>query len=47
MTNIIRAENGRGATWSRAGTIAYTPGTRDGLYAIGADGGSPRQLTDR
>ena len=47
VTNIVRAENGRGATWSLAGTIVYTPGTRDGLYAVRADGGaSPRQLTN-
>ncbi len=43
--SIATAENGRGATWGKDGTILYTPGAEGGLYRVSASGGTPEQVS--
>lgn len=42
---VTDAPNGRGAAWSAADTIAYTPDYQSGLFLVPAAGGAPQQLT--
>ena len=43
---LADAPYGRGAAWSKEGTIVYTPDVRAGIYRIPAAGGTPRQITN-
>jgi Tol biopolymer transport system component/predicted Ser/Thr protein kinase len=41
---LCDAQLGRGATWGPGGTIVYSPSPIDGLWQIGANGGTPVQF---
>jgi eukaryotic-like serine/threonine-protein kinase len=42
---LCDANNGRGATWSQAGTIVFAPAAEGPLYRVDAAGGSPTVVT--
>ena len=43
--SLCDAANGRGGTWSEAGTIAFAPATRTALLKVPAAGGTPQPMT--
>jgi serine/threonine protein kinase len=43
--NLSDATAGRGASWSKEGTILFSPSLGDGIYRINASGGNVTQLT--
>jgi Tol biopolymer transport system component len=45
VRTVADAPNGRGASWSTDGTIAYAPDYQTGLFLVPASGGSAQQLT--
>jgi Tol biopolymer transport system component len=42
---LARARTGRGGAWNQQGTILFSPGGNDPLYAIPAEGGAARPVT--
>ena len=45
VTDVCDAAAGRGASWSSAGSILFTPGSTGPLLTVRASGGSPAPLT--
>jgi hypothetical protein len=43
--DITRAENGRGAVWTRSGDVVYAPSNVSGLMRVAAAGGEPTSFT--
>jgi serine/threonine protein kinase/Tol biopolymer transport system component len=42
---VCDARNGRGGSWSRDGTIIFSPGFRDGIYRVSEQGGEAVPVT--
>ena len=45
VTALADAPNARGGCWSKDNVIVYAPDYRDGLWSVGAGGGTPRPAT--
>jgi len=45
VQTLCDALDGRGASWSRDGMIAFSPGPLDGLHIVPAGGGVPQAIT--
>jgi serine/threonine protein kinase/Tol biopolymer transport system component len=45
VRTICDASNPRGGAWGRNGIIVFTPTTRDVIYQVPADGGTPKAIT--
>ncbi len=45
VQSICDAANGRGASWSAAGTIVFAPGYASGIFRVSASGGAVSQIT--
>ncbi len=43
---LCPSRNGKGGTWSRDGIVVFTPDSNTPLFAVSAEGGEPRQLTN-
>jgi len=43
--NLCDAPDGRGGTWSKDGTIVFSPGLRTALWKVAAAGGTPQPMT--
>ncbi len=43
---LCDAPEGRGGTWSRTGTILFTPNIYESLYKVSEGGGTPEKLTN-
>ena len=41
---ICAAPSGRGGTWSKNGTIVFTPSSNDGIYKVPASGGKAEEI---
>ena len=42
---VCRAADMMGASWAENGTIVFSPGAQEGLFAVSANGGTPHSLT--
>lgn len=42
---LLAVPDARGGSWSRSGTLLYSPGSRLGLYRVASTGGKPEPVT--
>ncbi len=46
VRTLCISRNGKGGSWNTDGTIVFTPDSNTPIFAVSAEGGEPRQLTE-